>query len=366
MTGITEAAKSRTPLLVLAAEATGAAVATSTSTRTRSPPRSARCRAACTSPETRGGGRRRGAAHGRHGRRTVVLNLPLDVQAAELPADARRPRPPAPAAAAGARRDADVAGARRRCWRRRGGRCSSPGAARAHARRGRSEALADRCGALLATSRRRQRPVRRQPVVPRHLRRLRLAARRRADPRRRPRRRLGLRAEHVDHAPRPADRPGRAASSRSTSTPTRSAPTARSTSASSATSARRPRRVAASLRRRRPAGLPHARAGRADRRARCAGATCRTTTRATAGAHRPADAEHRARRPAAGRARASPSTPATSWATRAMYLVGARRARLLLHPGVPVDRPRAGDARSAPRWPSPTGCRWPRSATAAR
>ena len=56
---------------------------------------------------------------------------------------------------------------------------------------------------------RRQGPVPRQPVVAGRLRRLRLAAGRRADRRRRPDRRLGLRPQHVDDAPRPADRPRR-------------------------------------------------------------------------------------------------------------------------------------------------------------
>ena len=91
-------------------------------------------------------------------------------------------------------------------------------------------------------------------------------------------RRLGLRAEHVDDAARHADRPGRDASCRSTSTRTRSARTGRSTSASSATSPR-PRADGCSARW--PAAAAGYRtpdvAGR-DRGARSAGATCRSTT----------------------------------------------------------------------------------------
>jgi hypothetical protein len=49
--------------------------------------------------------------------------------------------------------------------------------------------------------------VPRQPLVPRRVRGLRLAGRRGADPRRRPDRRLGVRAEHVDDAPWSAGRP---------------------------------------------------------------------------------------------------------------------------------------------------------------
>ena len=53
-----------------------------------------------------------------------------------------------------------------------------------------------------------QGPVPGQPVGPGRERRLRVPAGRRADPRRRPRRRLGLRTEHVDAAARHPDRPG--------------------------------------------------------------------------------------------------------------------------------------------------------------
>ena len=79
-------------------------------------------------------------------RRTVVLNLPLDVQAAPAPGRAAaRGAPDGPGPARRGRR------VRRSCSRRRSARCSSPAAARARpaASCGRS---APRSGALLATS----------------------------------------------------------------------------------------------------------------------------------------------------------------------------------------------------------------------
>jgi thiamine pyrophosphate-dependent acetolactate synthase large subunit-like protein len=152
MTGLAEAAKSRTPLLVLAAEATqrtsnffvdqpalAAAVGASTARVTS---------AATCVDEAR-------AAYllARDERRTVLLNLPLDVQGLEVPTDVAAglatlsapppPGPPAPAAAdvealaallAGARRPVLVAG--------RGAR-----GARAEVL-----ALADAANALVATS----------------------------------------------------------------------------------------------------------------------------------------------------------------------------------------------------------------------
>ena len=223
--------------------------------------------------------------------------------------DRSRPRAPTQPSTAGRRRPAPTArrvpppGVRRRSWRR--GRL----------RETRWRLSAEQCGALLATSRRRQRPLPRQPVVTRRLRRLRLAARRRADLRRRPHRRLGLRAEHVDDAARHPDRtrshgrPGRP------DDPMRSARTGRSTSAWSATSPQQQR------------ALADARA-RTDQRA-----TGPTTLRRRIARElrwrdvpyddrdswtdRPADPDDRPRRPAARRARRGASTRATSWATRA-------------------------------------------------
>ncbi|WP_405671245.1 thiamine pyrophosphate-binding protein [Streptomyces canus] len=151
MTGIAEAAKSRTPLVVVAAEVTrptsnfsvdqealGTAVGAV-------PMRVA-------SPEDAVGQACAAVRRALHERRTVLLNLPLDVQAADVPDDAlaqaapplRRTavEPSADEVAAlaqvleRARRPVFVAG--------RGAR--SPGA------RDALEALAERCGALLATS----------------------------------------------------------------------------------------------------------------------------------------------------------------------------------------------------------------------
>ncbi|MFG2731781.1 thiamine pyrophosphate-binding protein [Streptomyces canus] len=151
MTGIAEAAKSRTPLVVVAAEVTrptsnfyvdqealGTAVGAV-------PMRVA-------SPEDAVGQACAAVRRALHERRTVLLNLPLDVQASDAPADALAqaaspPRrtavePSADEVAAlaqvleQARRPVFVAG--------RGAR--SPGA------RDALEALAERCGALLATS----------------------------------------------------------------------------------------------------------------------------------------------------------------------------------------------------------------------
>jgi acetolactate synthase I/II/III large subunit len=151
MTGIAEAAKSRTPLVVVAAEVTrptsnfyvdqealGTAVGAV-------PMRVA-------SPEDAVGQACAAVRRALHERRTVLLNLPLDVQASDAPDDALAQAAPPPLRTAvepsadevaalaqvleQARRPVFVAG--------RGAR--SPGA------RDALEALAERCGALLATS----------------------------------------------------------------------------------------------------------------------------------------------------------------------------------------------------------------------
>ncbi|WP_329225099.1 thiamine pyrophosphate-binding protein [Streptomyces canus] len=151
MTGIAEAAKSRTPLVVVAAEVTrptsnfyvdqealGTAVGAV-------PMRVA-------SPEDAVGQACAAVRRALHERRTVLLNLPLDVQASDVPDDALAQAAPPPRRTAvepsadevaalaqvleRARRPVFVAG--------RGAR--SPGA------RDALEALAERCGALLATS----------------------------------------------------------------------------------------------------------------------------------------------------------------------------------------------------------------------
>lgn len=153
LTGVTEAAKSRTPLLVLAAETAGSAVRSNfrvdqdgLARSVGAVPERVHSAASAAADVAR--------AYGvcRDQRRTVVLNLPLDVQASpaldgpalDVPAPARtswrapRPDPTAVAELAGlldgARRPVFVAG--------RGARGA----------RAELEELADRCGALLATS----------------------------------------------------------------------------------------------------------------------------------------------------------------------------------------------------------------------
>jgi thiamine pyrophosphate-dependent acetolactate synthase large subunit-like protein len=96
-TGICEAAKSRTPLVVLAAEAAGAAV---TSNFAMDQPGFARSVGAVAdrvhSARTAVADTVRAYRTARNDRRTVVLNLPLDVQAAEVPGEAGRVPGPVP------------------------------------------------------------------------------------------------------------------------------------------------------------------------------------------------------------------------------------------------------------------------------
>jgi acetolactate synthase-1/2/3 large subunit len=150
LTGITEAAKSRTPLLVLTAEATQprsnfyvdqAALATAVgavSERVRS-------------PQTAVADAARAYRRALSERRTVVLNLPLEVQHTpypddepEVPAVLEVP-PPGPARQAiGALADVLAAASRPVFVAGRGARLSGARAA--------LEDLGERCGALLATS----------------------------------------------------------------------------------------------------------------------------------------------------------------------------------------------------------------------
>ena len=191
MTGIAEAAKSRTPLLVLAAD-TGRRPCgpTSASTRTRWCARSARCRSGCTRPPRRpptwSGPTGRPSSSGARWcsicRWTCRPRPPRTCRSPAMPR-LGPVRPAAVAAFAGTARDG--------------------GAARVHrgSRRRRPGASCGRSAPLRSAARdlgRRARPVRRRPVVARDLRRVRLTAGRGADPRRGPGRRLGLRAEHVD------------------------------------------------------------------------------------------------------------------------------------------------------------------------
>jgi acetolactate synthase-1/2/3 large subunit len=150
MTGITEAAKSRTPLLVLAADTAAAAVRSnfridqdSLAASVGALPRRVR------SPETAVEDVREAVQTAVGERRTVVLNLPLDVQAADLPGELPHPRPPvrpsplAPSPADAARLVELLSGAARPVF------VAGRGAAGA---RQALEDLAERCGALVATS----------------------------------------------------------------------------------------------------------------------------------------------------------------------------------------------------------------------
>jgi thiamine pyrophosphate-dependent acetolactate synthase large subunit-like protein len=147
MTGITEAAKSRTPLLILAPEATDprsnfridqAALATAVGA----------VAARITSPATAAAELADAYVTARTGRRTVLLNLPLDVQAAPAPdgfpppAVPRRPLPSADSEAVAALADALTAARRPVFIAGRGARHADPYL----------KALAERSHALLATS----------------------------------------------------------------------------------------------------------------------------------------------------------------------------------------------------------------------
>lgn len=152
LTGITEAAKSRTPMLVLAADTGAAAVRSNFRIDQTTLVRSVGAVAErINSPATAVADAARAFRIALSQRRTVVLNLPLDIQAAECPQDALgippAPRllPPAPAPDA----VAELAEALRRA--RRPLFLAGRGARIARARRPLEE-LAERVGALLATS----------------------------------------------------------------------------------------------------------------------------------------------------------------------------------------------------------------------
>ncbi|HYT09551.1 MAG TPA: thiamine pyrophosphate-binding protein [Mycobacteriales bacterium] len=150
VTGITEAAKSRTPMVVLAAEAASSAVRSNFRidqsglvAAVGALPERVHSPASAVSDTLRA--YRRAVVE----RRTVVLNLPLDVQAAEAEEDgvaARTvsiPTPPRPSDTAVSELADVLAGARRPVF--------LAGRGARHAGRELAE-LAERCGALLATS----------------------------------------------------------------------------------------------------------------------------------------------------------------------------------------------------------------------
>ncbi|MFI0541376.1 thiamine pyrophosphate-binding protein [Streptomyces sp. WSLK1-3] len=151
MTGIAEAAKSRTPLVVLAAEVTrptsnfyvdqdalGTAVG---AVPLRITSAGEAVEQACAA-----------VRRALHERRTVLLNLPLEVQESEAPEGAlaqAAPPPPRPAVEAAA---SEVAALTRVLEEARRPVFVAGRGARSPAARDALEALAERCGALLATS----------------------------------------------------------------------------------------------------------------------------------------------------------------------------------------------------------------------
>jgi acetolactate synthase I/II/III large subunit len=150
LTGITEAAKSRTPLLVLAPDVAGAAVRSNfridvaaLATSVGAVPDRLH------SPGTAAADTARAYQTAQRERRTVVLAMPLDVQAASCDPPRIAPLPlldpPGPAPEAVARLTEALAGAARPVFV--AGRGARVAGARADLER-----LADACGALLATS----------------------------------------------------------------------------------------------------------------------------------------------------------------------------------------------------------------------
>ncbi|WP_328869427.1 thiamine pyrophosphate-binding protein [Streptomyces sp. NBC_00287] len=151
LTGITEAAKSLTPLLVLAAEVTD-------QRSNFHVDQEALARAVGAVPirvasaEDAVGQACEAVRRALHERRTLVLNLPLEAQSSDVPADALAQAGPPPPRVVVEPTAADVEDLARVLARSRrpvfvaGRGARSPGA------RGALEALAEHCGALLATS----------------------------------------------------------------------------------------------------------------------------------------------------------------------------------------------------------------------
>jgi acetolactate synthase-1/2/3 large subunit len=148
LTGITEAAKSRTPLLVLAADVAGAAVRSNFRIDVAALAASVGATAdRLHSPATAAADAARAYRTAQRERRTVVLAMPLDVQAAQCEPPKIPPvaplAPPAPAPEAAARLAQALTEAERPVFVAGRG---------ARAARAALEELADACGALLATS----------------------------------------------------------------------------------------------------------------------------------------------------------------------------------------------------------------------
>ena len=148
LTGITEAAKSRTPLLVLAADVAGAAVRSNFRIDVAALAASVGAVAdRLYSPATAAADAARAYRTAQRQRRTVVLAMPLDVQAAQCEPPKVPPvpplAPPAPAPEAAAQLARALAEAERPVFVAGRG---------ARAARAVLEELAEACGALLATS----------------------------------------------------------------------------------------------------------------------------------------------------------------------------------------------------------------------
>ena len=354
ITGLTEAAKSRTPLLVLAADTPAAALRSNFRIDQSGLVESVGAVAEHVhGPDTAMADVARAVRRARVERRAVVLMLPLDVQAGdtELAIAGGRPGAGAGRPRSGERRPRGRAPARR-------------GAPRDHrrprrrARRRRARAAAPRRGHRFRARhlRGRQRPVRRRPVRGRHRRRLLVADRGAADPGGRHGDRVRRRAEPVDEPPRHAHhrrrhpgRPRRGGDRR----PSPSQP--------------RDRRRRGGDRRGAARRTRRARQPAADRGAGGGDQGGRLATRAVRGIGeaRPAHAEHRARRHPPGRAdRRRRLRPLHGLAVDVP--ARARRAGLRVPAGVPVRRPRRSATRSAPRSRGPTASPSPPSATAAR
>ena len=339
MTGIAEAAKSRTPLLVLAADTGAAAVRSNfridqdalvTRRRRGAPSGCTRRRRRVADivravPDGRRAAAHRGAqpAAGRAGRRRARTR-PLPA----VPALA----PVRPAAGAVAELAALLAAARAPGVRRRARRARRAGRELRALGRGVRRAARHLGGG--------PRAVRGRPVGARHLRRVRLAAGRRADPGRRPGRRLGLRAEHVDDPARHADRPGAHGGAGRPRRRTRSARTGPSTWACSATSRPPPRDVLAAVVPAAPATGPTPSGRRSRTRVRWRDVPYDDLT--GAGRHRPADAVDRRWTTCCPRERTVAVDSGNFMGYPSAYLAVPGRGRVLLHPGVPVDRARAG------------------------
>ena len=207
ITGLTEAAKSRTPVLLLAADTPSAALRSNFRIDQAALVESVGAVAERVhGPDTAMADVARAVRRARVERRAVVLMLPLDVQAGDCdpspPAagPGAGPGPPRRRGGRGGRRDParraaprDRRGPRRRARRRRTG---APAPRRAHRRGARH-------------LRGRQRPVRRRPVRGRDRRRLLVADRRPAARRGRRGDRVRRRAQPVDDPPRHAVRPRR-------------------------------------------------------------------------------------------------------------------------------------------------------------